>query len=326
MCDNSCRIEGAGTGLRLDLALAEFFPDLSLRGRRRLWDTHTVLVNGKARPCGFMVRQGDTLSLRPKVEDAVHAQHNPTPSLACPPTAPFPVPDSPPYVVAEQENLVFFYKPRALHTVALQDRGGPSLEAALPVLWQGQEGPLPQLVNRLDYGTSGIVVAARNAAGAELWRRMENAKLCEKRYIALLEGALPAPITVRRMLDTAQRRSSRILATESTDPLRHTRFTPLGLLPPAWGERPLSVVGCTIAKGARHQIRVHASHMAFPLWGDGLYGGGAEATKGEVSSDFFLHHGALCLPASRVLCVPPWLELLPEALAEAVRGWLCGTA
>lgn len=396
MCANTptCCITAAQAGQRLDVAVGLLFPACSTRARRRLWDNHSILVNGKARPCGYMVRLGDTISACPlpdALPDILRAQ--------APPFQPWMTADQPPHIVTEQQELLFLYKPSGLHTAQLAGRGGPSLEALLPSLLPPHAAPAlaplgiriaeadtptsqdVRLVNRLDCGTSGIVVAARSAHSATQWQRMENAGLCQKHYLTLLCGHLAAPLVVRHDLGVDSRRVTKVLPTQSTNPLRHSRFTPVGTLtaatlqklraalcptcpsqspspspsltapssaPASMGNRSdegtgyaaknsiYTVALCTISKGARHQIRAHASHAGFPLWGDSLYSAppdrtaldgmpgadlGADLSKPSGSSQFFLlHHGRLVLSGAVIQYLPPWFPLLPNDIQETIHS------
>ena len=49
------------TGIRLDAALSLAWPESGLRARRRLWTWCQIRVNGRTRPPGYIVRQGDTV-------------------------------------------------------------------------------------------------------------------------------------------------------------------------------------------------------------------------------------------------------------------------
>lgn len=53
--------------IRLDAALVQVFPEMGTRGRRRLWDWCLITVNGKARAGGFMVQEGDSIAVMPRV-------------------------------------------------------------------------------------------------------------------------------------------------------------------------------------------------------------------------------------------------------------------
>lgn len=305
-------VSAVGAGQRLDKALGAVFPDMGIRGCRRFWERGQVLVNGRARPRGWSVAAGDVVTVRlPDAADAGDAAARERGSER-------------PRVLAERGDWVFLYKPAGLHSAALAGSGARSLEDMLPRLCGCPTGT-PVLLNRLDQGTSGVVVASRTTDGALLWRRGEDAGQCEKRYLAVLEGRLEMPLVMSRALNTARRATTVVLADEG-EPLRHTRLTPLGVLeggdarrvfPDAAGNAALTLAGCLIRKGARHQIRAHAAHAGYPLAGDERYGA---RRKGA----FLLHHGALRLggAAPAPICEPVWLERLSEALRAAARAWL----
>lgn len=321
-----CIVTASHAGQRLDAALTLLYPSLSMRARRRLWDTHTVLVNTKPCPAGYTVRTGDSLCVCPR-------EHGSVPAPAVLGAA-----DCGASLIERQGTLIFLYKPAGLHTATLDGRGGPSLEALLPELCGGAD---VHLVNRLDCGTSGIVAAACSEHAVQQWRHMETAGLCEKRYIAVLCGHVSEPLTIRRELDTAKRRVSRVLPMDSTDTVRHTRITPLGYmsagalrevgmslfsgsdLPATSLYDTYTVAACTIAKGARHQIRAHAQWAGFPLWGDTLYTDTVHSAHDSPHTHtFLLHHGLLSMPAAQVRCTPAWLKLLPETLQNTVNDCL----
>ncbi len=306
-------VPAVAAGRRLDKALVAAFPDMGIRGCRRFWERGQVLVNGRARPRGWSVAEGDVVTVRlPEAPEAgvFAVDDGRGPDL--------------PRVSAERGDWVFLYKPAGLHSAALAGSGAPNLEGMLPRLC-GRAGENLVLLNRLDRGTSGLVAASRTSEGALLWRHMEDAGQCEKRYLAVLEGRLEIPLDISCALNTARRATTAVLAEEG-EPLRHTRLEPLGtlegadarrLFPDDAGNGVLTLAGCLIHKGARHQIRAHAAHAGHPLAGDERYGA---RRKGA----FLLHHGALrpggTAPAA--ICRPVWLERLPETLRSAALAWL----
>ncbi len=406
-----------GAPCRLDKALEHFLPDMGLRGRRRLIENGAVLVMGRARAAGYVVRAGAELSIstpeaspQDTLADAVphlaeqaplpaHGQ-KPAPARpyenSTPDSAPHAAPAAPsgsadaastavpllcaddaPRFLEQQGGYCFFYKPAGLHSVSLRGGSGLSLESLLPRLLHGvtleeapadpfltapspqatgaappahrtashtdtriDEGtlphaacpaasapvPLPVLVQRLDQATSGILAAALRPAIAAEWRDAETRGLCCKRYLALLCGQLPEPRLATAALDTHQRRRTRVLP-RADAPLRHTAFTPLAqfsggtaarlqaaLAPENAAVPVLTLAGCTIRKGARHQIRVHAAALGLPLWGDALYGSG--------EGRFFLHHGGLTFLDKGLTLPPCWLDCLPADLRPRVLRWL----
>lgn len=311
-------IAGELAGARLDRALAALVPD-GLRGRRRRIGEGGVLLNGA--PChdpARRVKPGDMLALADRDAPANSAEAR---------------------LLGRSGDYVFLFKGAGLHSAALAGKDGDSLEARLPVLCAPalKAGEKPQLLQRLDCATSGIVCAALNGEAASAFRAAEAAGLCEKRYLALLTGALAAPVTARRRLDTAHRRATRVLDSEA-EPLRHTDFVPLHVweddacarlcarLPAGSGPGALTLAACRIRLGARHQIRAHAAALGHPLLGDTQYGCPAQAAAASAAAPrFFLHHGLLAWPGGRCAVAPPWLwldEHLPAEARPRVRAWL----
>ncbi len=131
--------------------------------------------------------------------------------------------------------------------------------------WLGD--PVLHMPSRLDRETSGIVVLIRRRAlGSALQRAVQHG-FVRKRYLAILEGELDAPLDVNLPLGRAA--GSRVFLKQAPRedgfPAR-TRFVPL--------ERR---AGRTLARiepetGRRHQIRVHAAAIGHPVCGDKLYG------------------------------------------------------
>ena len=125
----------------------------------------------------------------------------------------------------------------------------------------------PGIVHRLDRGTSGLIVAAKNdAAHRELTRQFHDREV-EKEYIALAWGDVHAgrridlPVgrdPVHREKMSTRARRSRAAATRITA----ARFL-----------RGITLIHVAIATGRTHQIRVHLSAIGHPIVGDQTYGG-----------------------------------------------------
>jgi len=291
-------------GQRLDAALVLLLPHTGVRHRRRLFETHTVLVNGKPGSKGKTVRAGDVLLLAPRKEQ-----------VRCAPSSAFTggrgeegggdgrdvlMADSVQQkvrIVREHAGYAAVFKPGGMHSARIAGsasdvhtgfHSSPSLEDLLPQLFPGRGAEdAPLLVNRLDYLTSGMVIVAFGNERLETFRRMENEGLVEKLYLAVVHGTVSAPLHLAQGLDMARRRQTRVLEQESDDPLRHTGVLPVRSVTPLSQVQPEAVLpqdggmnmpaDCTlvlasIRKGARHQIRAHLAHAGFPIVGDPLYG------------------------------------------------------
>ena len=341
-------------GQRLDFALSLLLPHMGLRGRKRCIENGLVLVNGRVCTAAQRLRRGDVVSLQEAAQEpeaAAPQAEAPEQSAACARGM-----DSfqcEPRYLGTQSDLCFFFKPAGLHTASLVGGTAPSLEGMLPQLLAGSglqplaaesaggnspagsvDVSYPQLLQRLDHGTSGLVCSALSPEGASNFRRAEAAGRIEKRYVALLAGRLEEDFTVRLALRTDKRNKSRVLDCD-TGRSRWTDFLPLyyfdgpELNLPALADDSqfqrvgLTLVGCRIHRGARHQIRAHAASFGHPLWNDPLYGYASadEGTGAASSSVFYLHHGCLTLAAATCVVPPPW-TFLPDRAARRALEWL----
>ncbi len=126
----------------------------------------------------------------------------------------------------------------------------------------------PGIVHRLDRGTSGLLVVAKNDAAHEELSRQFADREVDKEYIALIWGLLSAGRRIEEPIgrDPVHRAK---MATKRARRAREavTRIT--------WAEHfpGIALVGVAIATGRTHQIRVHLSSAGHPVVGDALYGG-----------------------------------------------------
>ncbi|HFI0087517.1 TPA: RluA family pseudouridine synthase [Streptococcus suis] len=136
---------------------------------------------------------------------------------------------------------------------------------------QDYENKQVHIVTRLDRDTSGVMLFAKHGyAHARLDKQLQ-AKLIHKRYYALVkgegkldaEGEIIAPIG--RPEDSIITR-----CVTKTGKYAHTSYKVVQ----SWGD--IHLVDIQLHTGRTHQIRVHFSHIGFPLLGDDMYGGSLE--------------------------------------------------
>jgi RluA family pseudouridine synthase len=119
------------------------------------------------------------------------------------------------------------------------------------------------LVQRLDRGTSGVIVFSKLAAvNARLTRQFQRRSI-RKTYLALCEGALAEPRTVDAPI---ARVGAITFAVRDHGKRAVTHVTPLAASPAG------SLVEIALETGRTHQIRVHLSAIGHPVAGDWLYG------------------------------------------------------
>jgi 23S rRNA pseudouridine1911/1915/1917 synthase len=248
-------------GVRLDRALVALFPDLS---RARLQD---LIRTGQVQRDGL-----PALDPSGKVAAGAHIV------LRVPPAAPAePVAealDLP--IVYEDDDLIVIDKAAGMvvHPAA-GHADGTLVNALLAHCGASLSGiggvTRPGIVHRLDRGTSGLMVAAKNdEAHRHLSRQLEDRSL-SRRYKALVWG-VPAPregdIEGAIGRNPGNRKKMAVVTKGGKSALTHFK-----VLKPV-GTRA-SLVECRLATGRTHQIRVHMAKIGHPVIGDPLYGGGA---------------------------------------------------
>lgn len=317
--------------VRLDRVLERLLPGMGLRGRRRLCELGLVEVNGRPAPPSRKMRPGDVAEVR---EAAPADASTPSAETQTASGRARLFPEDRPRLVTCTPHLAAVYKPASMHTEALAGKPGVSLQAMLPEIIG--EACRASLLNRLDFPTSGLATAALDELGERQYRDAQERGLTVKRYLALLEGALEHDALAAQKLLLKNRSRVLVELAEHPDKRRHTEVHPLAVLDAAdlcrrlhlkehgWtGRLPSAVTlaGCTILKGARHQIRAHCSALGHPLLGDRRYG--AQLHPDEKDDEaFFLHHGRLIMPALDALALPVWLPLLDGRTAAQAEHWL----
>jgi 23S rRNA pseudouridine1911/1915/1917 synthase len=181
----------------------------------------------------------------------------------------------------------------------------------------------PGIVHRLDRGTSGVMVVAKNdAAHQELARQFHDREV-EKEYVALVWGVVQAG----RRIDAAIGRDpgNRQKMSAKAKHARHavTRITRAHHLP------GLTLCQVAIQTGRTHQIRVHLSAIGHPIVGDSLYGGAHRRVAGDIRAVQrlerpFLHAERLAFHHPRDRRRMEFTAPLPEdlmAVLEDLPGW-----
>lgn len=125
----------------------------------------------------------------------------------------------------------------------------------------------PGIVHRIDKGTSGLLIVAKNDTAHHKLAAAFSERKTYKRYTALVlgipkvsRGTIKEPIGRHRVMRT------RMAVVHSGKPA-HTDWQ----VEARYGQKA-SRISCIIHTGRTHQIRVHMSELRFPLLGDTTYG------------------------------------------------------
>lgn len=230
-------------------------------------------------------------------------------------------------VLHEDAHLIAIDKPAGLVVHPGAGRASGTLVHRLLARYPelaGVGGPgRPGIVHRLDQGTTGVLVVARDAPTYQRLVREFAARRVDKRYLAIAWGA-PRAL------------AGEIEAPVGRHPRQRKRMAVVARGRPArTGWRCLAAAGpvclfeLRLWTGRTHQIRVHLRHLGHPLVGDPLYGeargralaGAARQALAEFSRPA-LHAWRLALdhPATGTR-----LTLEAPVPADLVRLWSAAT-
>lgn len=272
----------AQDGLRIDQVLVAVVPALGRAEARRLCAEGQVRLDGRRVDKGARGRAGAVLS------------------LAAPPVAAAQPDANAPLVIAYADDfLVVVDKPagQASHPLRPGEPGtvASALLARYPEMAHIGYGPLEAgLLHRLDIGTSGLLLAARDAETFQRLRALLVGEGLHKHYLAVCVGTVAVGVLSHRL--EAQGRRVRVHPAEGGTG-RPVRLEVLASTP--FGG--YSLVEVAVAHAARHQIRAQLAAAGHPLVDDPLYGGPV-LLEGA-------HH---CLHASRLAFVHPHTGQLIE--------------
>ena len=260
--DELFRVPSALGGERIDRALA-LLTGLSRSEVNLLLDAGKVSIAGRpVKVRSRRVREGE----RVDVEGGSIAAR---PSAAMRPEPGVEVP-----VVWSDDEVIVVDKPAGMvvHPGA-GTRAGTLVQGLLArfpdLAGAGGEEERPGIVHRLDKGTSGLLVVARNpAAFASLSAQMA-ARTVGREYLALLagdvdadEGLIDAPLG-RSHVDPTK------IRVQAAGRQARTEYTVLERFSEP---SPSTLVSCRLQTGRTHQIRVHFASIGHPVVGDERYG------------------------------------------------------
>jgi len=248
-------VEADYEGVRLDNFLTALLPDQSRSHIQRLIKDGRVTGPAATLRASTVVHTGQ-----------VYAIELPKPTAATPEAEPIPI-----RVIYQDEHLVVLDKPAGM---VVHPGAGHSTGTLVNALLHhitdlsGIGGELrPGIVHRLDRGTSGVMVVAKNdRAHQELSRQFADREV-DKEYIALVWGLVQAGRRIDAAIgrDPSQRQKMSTRARRARSAV--TRVTA------ARHFKGVSLLKVAIATGRTHQIRVHLSAIGHPIVGDPTYGG-----------------------------------------------------
>lgn len=236
---------------RLDVKLATNFPEHSRATWQKYIKAGFISVNGAVITAPkYMTSGGDKLQIN------------------LPPASDFSDQTLP--VIYMDDNVVVINKPAGILT---HSKGAMNDEFTVADFLSRFSVDIPinnrtGIVHRLDRGTSGVIIGARNLATQKILQKQFADRKTKKTYLAIVEGH---PKNDTAVIDLPIARNPARPSSFKVDASGKQAETSYQVLT---ANDKLSILRLYPRTGRTHQLRVHLQYIGTPILGDKLYGGG----------------------------------------------------
>ncbi len=246
------KITEEDAGKRLDVVLAQLFPEYS-RSRLKIWiEQGQVLVDGKTAKPKYRIAGDEELQLTAQSiesEESCVAE------------------DIPLDIIYQDDSIIvinkaadFVVHPAAGHYSGTVQNALLHFDASLA------EIPRAGIVHRIDKDTTGLMVVARNLSSHKYLVDQIQKHEVVREYQAIVYGVLTGGGMVDQPIGRHPRDRIKMAVRENgREAITHYRLLQRF--------REHSHIKVQLETGRTHQIRVHMSHLRHPIVGDPIYAG-----------------------------------------------------
>lgn len=241
---------------RIDAYISEN-TEYSRTAVQRLIEEEKITVNGKKEKASYKVQNGDKIEIEeePAKEIELKAQ------------------DIPVEILYEDNDIIVVNKPKGM--VVHPANGNPDgtlVNAIMSICKDSLSGIggeiRPGIVHRLDKNTSGAIIIAKNdKAHINLSEQLKNHEI-KKTYIALVRGIVKENNATINMPIGRSKKDRKKMDVDKNGKEAITHFKVLKRY------KDCTLLEINIETGRTHQIRVHLSHIGYPIIGDDVYSNG----------------------------------------------------
>jgi 23S rRNA pseudouridine1911/1915/1917 synthase len=172
-------------------------------------------------------------------------------------------------IIFEDKNLLVVDKPSGMTTTKEKKGESGTLE---DFLMKVRPNDLPRngIVHRLDKGTSGLILVAKNEKTFSNLKSQFKNRTVKKKYYCLVGGETSMDGSINWPISRSKYGFGKFgINVDGKNAL--TEFKLIERL--KRNSKKYSLLEINLKTGRTHQIRVHLSHLRWPLVGDRLYGG-----------------------------------------------------
>ena len=250
-------VDEINAGKRIDAYIPSVDKDYSRTAIQRMIEEENITVNNKKVKASYKVEKGDRILIEEKEpkETGLVAE------------------DIPLDVIYEDKDIIVINKPKGM--VVHPANGNPNgtlVNAVMNICKDSLSGiggeVRPGIVHRLDKDTSGIIIVAKNdKAHINLSEQIKNHEV-KKTYIALVRGVIKEnEATINMPIGRSTKDRKKMDVTEKgKNAITHFKVL-------ARSDK-YTLLMVNIETGRTHQIRVHLSHIGYPIIGDEVYSNG----------------------------------------------------
>ena len=244
-------------GKRLDTYIPSVDTDITRTSAQRLIEDGNILVNGKNAKVSYKIQENDKISVEIPEPKQIELKAQ----------------DIPIEIIYEDSDIIVVNKPKGMVVHPANGNPDGTLVNAIMAICKdslsGIGGEIrPGIVHRIDKDTSGLLIVAKNDnAHVKMSEQIKNHEV-KKTYIALVRGVFKEnEATIDMPIGrSASDRKKMAVNKNGKDAITHIkvlkRFDKYTLLK------------VNIETGRTHQIRVHLSHIGYPIVGDYTYSNG----------------------------------------------------
>ena len=245
-------------GERLDVFISNEFEYISRSVAQELIKNGEILLEGKQTKVSTKVHEGQEvivpISIKEEIDESLVAE------------------DIPIDILYEDEDILIVNKPKnmVVHP-AIGNRTGTLVNAVLgkTELSDFNGEFRPGIVHRLDKNTTGVLVVAKNNnAHKNIAEQIQNRET-KKIYIALVKGIIKENNGVIDLPIGRHPTDRKKMAVVKDGKQALTHFKVLERYKEGY-----TLVEIELKTGRTHQIRVHMSHIGYPVAGDDVYSSG----------------------------------------------------